>query len=100
MLKQETLAHLQTPLYQFDRQIVPEASPYGFGWINTERPWGADKVLTHTGGNTTWFATIWLAPNKKAAFIAVVNSGDPDAGKACDEMAAGMIKYWSAKPRR
>jgi len=100
LLKQETLAHLQTPLHQFDRQIVPEGSPYGFGWISTERPWGAGKVLTHTGSNNTWYATIWLAPNKKAAFIAVVNSGAPDAAKACDEMAAGMIKQWSATPRR
>jgi len=100
LLKQETLAHLQTPLHQFDPQIVPEANPYGFGWISTERPWGAGKVLTHTGSNTTWFATIWMAPNKNAAFIAVVNSGAPDAGKACDEMAAGMIRYWSEKSRR
>ena len=98
LLKQETLTHLQTPVHQFDPKIVPEANPYGFGWINTERPWGAGKVLTHTGSNTNWFATLWLAPNKKAAFIAVVNSGAPDAGKACDEMAAGMIKQWSQNP--
>ena len=100
LLRRETLDHLQTPLHQFDPQIVPEANPYGFGWTSTERPWGAGKVLTHTGSNTTWYATIWLAPNKKTAFVGVVNSGAPDAAKACDEMAAGMIKYWSEKPAR
>jgi CubicO group peptidase (beta-lactamase class C family) len=100
LLKPETLAHLHTPLQQLDPQLVTQADPYGFGWINAERPWGAGKVLTHTGSNTTWFATIWLAPNKKTAFIAVVNSGSPNAGKACDEMAAAMIRHWSAKRAR
>ena len=100
LLKPETLIHLHTPLQQFDTQLDPQANPYGFGWINTERPWGAGKVLTHTGSNTTWYATIWLAPNKKAGFIAVVNSGAPNARKACDDMAAGMIRYWSSTSGR
>ncbi|MFO1000953.1 MAG: hypothetical protein U0936_11470 [Planctomycetaceae bacterium] len=81
MLKPETLIHLHTPLQQFDDQLVTQPNPYGFGWINTERPWGAGKVLTHTGSNTTWF-TIWLAPNKEAGFIAVVNSGSFQRGKS------------------
>lgn len=100
LLAPQTLVHLQTPLHEFESQIVPESNPYGFGWISTERPWGAGRVLTHTGSNTTWFATIWMAPHKKSAFIAVVNSGAPDAGKACDEMAASMIRHWAGKTGR
>jgi CubicO group peptidase (beta-lactamase class C family) len=100
LLKPETLDHLHTPLQQFDPQLVTREDPYGFGWISTDRPWGAGKVLMHTGSNKMWYATIWMAPNKKTAFLAVVNSGAPDAGKACDEMTEGLIKYWSTKPRR
>ena len=100
LLKPDTLKHLHAPLQQFDPQLVTQADPYGFGWISTDRPWGAGKVLMHTGSNKTWYATIWMAPNKKTAFLAVVNSGAPDAGKACDEMTEGLIRYWSTKPRR
>ena len=92
MLKPDTLEHLHAPLQQLDPQLVTQADSYGYGLISTDRPWGAGKVLMHTGSNTTWYATIWLAPHKKAAFPAVVNSGAPDAGKACDEMMEGLIK--------
>lgn len=98
LLKPETLEHLHAPLQQFDTQLVQQADPYGFGWNTTDRAWGTGKVLMHTGSNNTWYATIWLAPNKKTAFLSVVNSGAPDAGKACDEMTEGLIRYWSTKP--
>lgn len=98
LLRPETLEHLHTPMQQFDSQLVTQEDPYGFGWVNTNRPWGAGGVLMHSGSNTTWYATIWMAPNRKTAFLAVVNSGAPDAGKACDEMTEGLIKYWSTKP--
>ena len=100
LLKPETLEHLHTPLQRYDPQLVTQEDPYGFGWISTDRPTGAGKVLMHTGSNKTWYATIWMAPNKKTAFLAVVNSGAPDAGKACDEMTEGLIRYWSTKPER
>jgi CubicO group peptidase (beta-lactamase class C family) len=100
LLKSETLEHLHTPLEEFDPQLVKQEDPYGFGWITKDRAWGAGKVWTHTGSNRRWYATIWMAPNKKTAFLAVVNSGAPDAAKACNEMTEGLLKYWSTKPRR
>jgi hypothetical protein len=54
----------------------------------------------HSGTNKMWYATIWMAPNKKTAFLAVVNSGAPDAEKACNEITEALIKYLSTKPRR
>lgn len=96
LLKPETLAHLHSPLQQSDAQITRQADPYGFGWIHTERDWGAGKVLTHTGSNNTWFSTIWLAPNKNVAFMAAVNSATAESAKACDEMVAELIRHWSA----
>ena len=38
---------------------------------------------------------IWLAPEKQAAFVAVVNSGDDDATQATDEMIVELIDHWS-----
>ena len=96
LLKPETMAHLHTPLQQFDAQLVTQADPYGFGWVHTERDWGAGKVLTHTGSNTTWFSTIWLSPNKKVAFMAAVNSATPESEEACNEMVNELIRQWSA----
>ena len=100
ILKPETLAHLHTPLQQFDTQLVPQTEPYGFGWVHRERDWGAGKVLTHNGSNTTWYATIRLSPNKKVAFMAAVNSGAPESDEACNEMVNELIRHWSANPAK
>ncbi|MCX7397293.1 MAG: serine hydrolase [Planctomycetales bacterium] len=100
LLQPETIEHLHTPLKEFDPEFVKQEGPYGFGWDTADRQWGAGKVLMHSGTNKMWYATIWMAPNKKTAFLAVVNSGAPDAEKACNEMTEGLIKYLSLKPRR
>lgn len=97
LLKPETWTHLHTPLQQLDTRLELQPDPYGFGWIHTERDWGAGKVLTHAGSNKTWYATIWLAPQKNAGFMAAVNSATPESSKACDEIVTGLIKYWSEK---
>jgi hypothetical protein len=100
LLKPETLEHLHTPLEEFDPELVKQEGPYGFGWDTADRQLVAGKVLMHSGTNRMWFATIWMAPNKKTACLAVVNSGAPDAEKACNEITEGLIKYLSLKPRR
>jgi CubicO group peptidase (beta-lactamase class C family) len=97
-LKPETMTHLQTPLQQFDTQLVTKSEPYGFGWIHRERDWGAGKVLAHNGSNTTWYATIQLAPKEKVAFMAAVNSATPESEEACNEMVNELIRHWSANP--
>ena len=69
---------------------------YGFGWITTRRAWGGGTVLTHTGSNTTWHATIWLAPQKNMALLAVTNTGAENAHQTCDETIVKLLQVWRA----
>lgn len=66
---------------------------FACGWIVTERPWGKGVVLTHTGSNTTWYATVWIAPKLNAAFLAVTNLGGDRGHAACDEAIVQLIAF-------
>ena len=53
-----------------------EHESYAGGWSFTTRPWAGGVVLTHSGSNTLWYATAWLAPAKNLAFAAASNVAD------------------------
>jgi CubicO group peptidase (beta-lactamase class C family) len=55
---------------------------YG-GWIRTERVWANGAVFTHDGSNTFNYATVWWAPNRDLAVMAVSNIGAPSGQNAC-----------------
>ena len=70
----------------------PQAgADYAFGWIVAQRDWGRGTVLTHSGSNRSWYATIWLAPQIDRAFLAVTNTGQDNAAKACDTAIAKLV---------
>lgn len=79
-------------------QPYPESKDpaYGFGWITTRRGWGGGTVLTHTGSNTTWHATIWVAPQRNLALLAVTNTGAENAHQTCDETITKLLQIWRA----
>jgi CubicO group peptidase (beta-lactamase class C family) len=85
MLPAEVFQKLHTPL-QDDEEA------YAYGWIVTERGWAGGKALTHAGSNTMWFAVIWLAPNKNAAYLAATNLGTNKAFLACDAAISKLIE--------
>ncbi len=76
---------------QLDRLLKPTGE-YAGGWIVTQRDWGSGKVLTHSGSNTMWYATVWVAPRIDRAFFAVTNSCDDRSHKICDEVIAALIE--------
>jgi hypothetical protein len=41
---------------------------------------------------TLWYAVIWLAPNRNAAFVAATNCGTDRAFQACDAAIGEMIQ--------
>jgi D-alanyl-D-alanine carboxypeptidase len=49
---------------------------YAGGWTFAQRSWGGGTVATHSGSNTMWMATAWLAPSKNLAFVAATNVDD------------------------
>ena len=68
---------------------------YALGWSVTTRPWARGIALTHSGSNTQWYSTIWLAPGRQFAVISLTNVGDANGGNTAssitDQIAATMI---------
>jgi CubicO group peptidase (beta-lactamase class C family) len=69
-----------------------DGQEYAMGWGVTQREWAGGVTLTHAGSNTMWYAVMWVAPEKEAAFVAATNIAGPEAEKACDEAVAAIIK--------
>lgn len=72
---------------------------YAGGWIATQRPWADGTALTHSGSNTMWFATLWLAPKKNFAVLVAANSADQATQKAVDNACAKLIESISPPPQ-
>jgi CubicO group peptidase (beta-lactamase class C family) len=79
-LRPATWARLHRPL---------DGQEYGFGWAFTERDWAPGLALTHSGSNTFWFCTAWMAPASDLAVLVTANAGG--GARACDEAAALLI---------
>jgi CubicO group peptidase (beta-lactamase class C family) len=71
--------------------VPPRSCDYAGGWAVTERSWAGGTALNHNGSNTSWFATIWLAPARNLAILVATNQGDKEAERACDEAASALI---------
>ena len=70
---------------------------YAYGWGSANRPWGGGRVLTHSGSNTMWYCTIWLAPERGFGVLAVTNLGGDAAAQACDKTCAALIGAWQGR---
>lgn len=72
---------------------------YACGWITAHRPWARKRgdptskgrVLTHSGSNTTWFATVWIAPETGYAYLVAVNAAGDPVGKDVDLIISALI---------
>ncbi|MEM7518398.1 MAG: hypothetical protein AAF368_15935, partial [Planctomycetota bacterium] len=94
MLREESFRSLHAP---------GPFNDYAAGWIVTERPWAGaidpetekrrtGLALTHSGSNTMWFCTLWVAPERKLALLAVCNQGSDGAQVACDQVVGALLK--------
>jgi len=68
-------------------------SSYAMGWGIHRRNWGG-KVMNHSGSNTMWYVTTWVAPEKNFAVLSACNQGGKRATKACDEASGALIQYY------
>jgi CubicO group peptidase (beta-lactamase class C family) len=73
----------------------PEGQDYAMGWGLAQRPWAGGTAWTHSGSNTMWFCTVWLAPKKGFGVLVTTNCASPAASTACDEACGVLIKAWS-----
>ncbi|WP_406697824.1 serine hydrolase domain-containing protein [Singulisphaera sp. Ch08] len=91
LLKQETFRTLQTP---------PPGSEYAGGWLVVERPWAGGRALTHSGSNTMWYATLWVAPQRDLAILTATNAGGDPASDACNEAVEALVNLSQIAPDR
>jgi CubicO group peptidase (beta-lactamase class C family) len=69
----------------------PKGSEYAGGWIVVDRPWAGGRALTHSGSNTYWYVTVWLAPARDFGILVAANRGDGEVARACDESVGALI---------
>lgn len=86
LLTTATLKHLQTP---------PPGGTYASGWGVTSRSWAAGTALTHSGSNTLWYATAWLAPAKNLAFVDATNCASPAAQRQISAAFGPLISKYA-----
>ena len=90
LVKPETLAKLHTP-------AVGEPK-YAMCWIIVESlPWAGGPALTHSGSNTMWMASVWLAPAKDFAVLVACNQAND---KTCNDVVLALIAdhFQSVRP--
>jgi hypothetical protein len=71
----------------------PAGKDYAGGWIVADRPWAGGTAYTHSGSNTMWFCTVWIAPGKNFATLVAINYGGEDAFQTCDEATGALIQF-------
>lgn len=84
-LQRVSFARLHAPI---------EDQPHALGWLVVRRDWAGGRALTHAGSNTTFYAVIWLAPERDFAVLVATNAGGQDAEQACDRAAWALIQRW------
>ncbi len=82
----DALKHLQTP---------PRGGDYALGWGVESRSWAGGTVLTHSGSNTMFLATVWIAPAKNLIMVAATNAADAEAENGIDEAFAPLIERYA-----
>lgn len=87
ILRRETLRDLHTP---------PRGTEYAGGWFVLNRPWAKGRTLMHSGSNTYWHATIWLAPVRDFGLLVATNQGGDAASKACDQAVGALLGHKEA----
>ena len=77
--------------------ITPRSGEsYAGGWGVGYRTWAAGNTLGHSGSNTYWYSSLWVAPNRERAYLAVANSTEFDLEQThgmLDSIIARLINH-------
>lgn len=86
LLSTRTLGQLLNP---------PAGNQYAGGWlIDDGQPWAGGWAYTHSGSNTYWYCTVWIAPQKNFATVTAINYGGDDAGATCNDASIALIQCY------
>jgi CubicO group peptidase (beta-lactamase class C family) len=72
--------------------VPPTGQAYAMGWGVSQRDWAGGTTWSHNGSNTMWFAVMWVAPEKQAAYVAATNVAGDTGDKVCDDAVAMLIQ--------
>lgn len=87
LISSNSLEHLITP-----------NGDYAGGWLLRQLEWGAKPALVHSGSNTMNYATVWVFPAEKTAFLAATNVGiDEVGGAALKDVLSFLAKTYLPK---
>ena len=78
---------------QREELTTPHEGKYAAGWYSVGRSWGKGNVLTHTGTNTYWRVTVWLAPNTDKAYVAAANATNDETHGILDAIIWKLINH-------
>ena len=74
------------------RKLVTPSGTYAGGWVIGKRAWAKGPVFTHSGSNTMWYATVWVAPGLDRAFSVATNSCNERSHAICDQVIGKLIQ--------
>ena len=81
LLRGETFEHLHT---------AAPGTTFACGWgAGPDKRLG--RVLGHTGSIGTWYAEIWIAPERDLALLIATNEGEPRGSVACSEAREALL---------
>ena len=49
---------------------------YAAGWAVTSRSWAGGVAMVHTGASCCWRTVLWVAPERRVAYVAASNASD------------------------
>lgn len=81
-------------------KLIEPVGEYAGGWIVVRRSWAQGEAQTHSGSNTMWYATVWVAPKLNRTFMVATNSSDKNSHALCDKMIAELIEINRQANRR
>lgn len=73
--------------------LIDPIGDYASGWGVAQRSWANGTTLNHSGSNTMWFVTVWVAPELNRAFMVGTNSFDDNTFSVTDRIIGELIEY-------
>lgn len=81
------------------RRINNSKDKYALGWLVVYRQWAKGKraedkgrCLHHVGSNNSWYALVWIAPERDFAVIAVTNIGGAGIFEKIDAVVGAVVR--------
>ena len=88
------LGNAETPILSREQlnTLIENTGEYAAGWVVVDREWAQGKALAHSGSNTMWFSTVWVAPKLDRIYLVATNSSDAASAAICDGVIGELIR--------